>query len=40
MDLIEENPDDREHYIPNEINKELYKDVYPITDQYTWPIKK
>jgi len=38
IDLIEENPDDRGGYIPNQINKEAYEYVYPITDEYTIPI--
>lgn len=39
IDLIEENPDDRGNYIPNQINKVLIEKIDPITDPYTEPIK-
>jgi len=39
IDLIDENPDDRAAYIPNQINKTLIETIDPITDPYTEPIK-
>lgn len=39
IDLIDENPDDRGNYIPNQINKVEIEVIKPITDPILMPIK-